>query len=194
MTIATPDRPLTAKQEAFTQAWLTNGFSAVLAYQTAYNSSNMQPATIRKEAVRVLQTPAIQLRIEQDRAGNPLVPVPVATHDPRPAVRDLPSKPEKPDKVWLLSEAVDLLILAKHTGNLAQVRSALELIGKITGDLVDRKELRVVRSWSDLTDAEVDALAAGETIDATISDEACDPNVEDEIGQRSRDRPCGRPM
>jgi hypothetical protein len=35
MTIATPDRALTAKQEAFTQAWLTNGFNAVLAYQTA---------------------------------------------------------------------------------------------------------------------------------------------------------------
>ena len=181
MTIATPDRPLTAKQEAFTQAWLTNGFNAVLAYQTAYNSSNMQPATIRKEAVRVLQTPAIQFRIEQARAGNPLVPVPVATHHPRPVALPLPSKPEKPDKAWLLSEAVDLLILAKHTANLAQVRSALELIGKITGDLVDRKELRVVRSWSDLTDAEVDALAAGETIDATISDEAHDPSEGDEV-------------
>jgi hypothetical protein len=180
MTIATPDRPLTPKQEAFTQAWLTNGFNAVLAYQTAYNSSNMQPATIRKEAVRVLQTPAIQRRIEQARAGNPLVPVPVPTHDPRPTVLPLPSRPEKPDKVWLLSEAVDLLILAKHTGNLAQVRSALELIGKITGDLVDRKELRVVRSWADLTDAEVAALAAGETIDATISDDARDPREGDE--------------
>ena len=175
MSIATHDRHLTAKQEAFTQAWLTNGFNAVLAYQTVYNSSNMQPATIRKEAVRVLQTPAIQCRIEQARAGNPLVPVPAAIHSPRAVALPLPSKPEKSDKAWLLSEAVDLLILAKHTGNLAQVRSALELIGKITGDLVDRKELRVVRSWSDLTDAEVDALAAGETIDATISDEALDP-------------------
>lgn len=140
-----------------------------------YNSSNMQPATICKEAVRVLQTPAILRRIEQARAGNPLVPVPVATHDPRPVLLPLPSKPDRPDKAWLLAEAVDLLILAKHTANLAQVRSALELIGKITGDLVDRKELRVVRSWSDLTDAEVDALAAGETIDATVSDEALDP-------------------
>ena len=82
---------------------------------------------------------------------------------------------------WLLNEAVDLLILAKHTANLAQVRSALELIGKITGDLVDRKELRVVRSWADLTDAEVDALAAGETIDATIGDEALDPSEGDEV-------------
>ncbi len=180
MTIATPDRPLTAKQEAFTQAWLTNGYNAVLAYQTAYNSSNMQPATIRKEAVRVLQTPAIQRRIEQARAGNPLVPVPVATHDPRPVLLALPSKPDRPDKAWLLNEAVDLLILAKHTANLAQVRSALELIGKITGDLVDRKELRVVRSWADLTDAEVAALAAGETIDATISDDARDPREGDE--------------
>jgi hypothetical protein len=101
--------------------------------------------------------------------------VPVATDHPRPVALPLPSKPDRPDKAWLLAEAVDLLILAKHTGNLAQVRSALELIGKITGDLVDRKELRVVRSWADLTDAEVDALAAGETIDATISDEALDP-------------------
>jgi hypothetical protein len=181
MTIATPDRPLTAKQEAFTQAWLTNGFNAVLAYQTAYNSSNMQPATIRKEAVRVLQTPGIQRRIAEARGENPLVPVPVATHDPRPVLAPLQVRPSKPDKTWLLGEAVDLLILAKHTANLAQVRSALELIGKITGDLVDRKELRIVRSWSDLTDAEVDALAAGETIDATITDEALDPSDGDEV-------------
>ena len=100
------------------------------------------------------------------------------THDPRPVALPLPSRPEKTDKAWLLSEAVDLLNLAKHTANLAQVRSTLELIGKITGDLVDRKELRVVRSWADLTDAEVDALAAGETIDATISDETCEPERE----------------
>jgi hypothetical protein len=167
-----PTKPLTAKQDAWIGVWLTNGFNPVEAYQTVYNAQNMQPATVRKETQKVIDAPAIQARLQELREADPNLPIPVVNRPVHTVAISLNhAKPTtKPDKAWLLAEAVDLLTLAKHTGNLAQVRSSLELIGKITGDLVDRKEMRVVRNWADLTDQEIDALAAGELIEAEIVD------------------------
>lgn len=167
-----PPKPLTPKQEAWVKAWLTNGYNAVLAYQTAYNTLNMQPHPIRREAQRVIDAPSVAARLKELREADPSIPEPTVILPPaRIEPQPMEDIPDKADKQWLLSEAVKLVQLAKRTGNLNAVRSGLELVGKITGDLVDRKELRVVRTWSDLSDAEIDALAAGETIDATISDE-----------------------
>ena len=171
----TAPKTLTPKQDAWLAQWIANGFNAVNAYIAVYNATNMQPAAIRREAERVLNFPAVQTRIQELRQDNPLVPVTLTVPNPltqtnttRPAV----TRPDKPDKQWLLEASMDVWYAAVQTGNLGQAKSALELIGKITGDLVDRKELRVVRSWADLTDAEVDALAAGETIEAEIIEDA----------------------
>ena len=163
-------KPLTPKQEAWVNAWLTNGFNAVDAYLTAYNATRMAPAVVRNEAEKVLSAPAVQLRLKELRAENPLVPAAVVNR-PQHVILPPADKPAKPDKEWLLNAALDVWRMALQTGNLGQAKSTLELIGKLTGDLVDRKELRVVRSWADLSDAEVDALASGEAIDAEIIEE-----------------------
>jgi len=164
------NKVLTPKQDAFIGVWLTNGHDAVEAYRAVYNAHAMNQWNTRREAQSVIDAPAVQARIQELRDANPNIPVPVVvrTLDPN---QPLPDLPDKPDKQWLLKSAVDLWRMSKHSGNLGQIKAALELIGKITGDLVDRKELRVVRTWADLTDAEVNALAAGETIDAEIIEE-----------------------
>jgi len=161
-------KPLTPKQDAWIARWLTNGFNPVDAYMTVYNATNMNAHAVRREADKVISAPAVQARLQELRQGNPLVPVATVVR-PQHVILPPADKPAKPDKEWLLNATMDVWRMALQTGNLGQAKSALELIGKITGDLVDRKETRVVRTWSDLSDAEVDALAAGEVIDATIS-------------------------
>ena len=165
-------RTLTPKQDAFIGVWLTNGYNAMEAYRTAYNAGKMNVFNTTREANAVMASPAVTARLQELREADPTIPDPTelatTTHK---APTPLPDVPDKPDKAWLLKSAVHLWRLSTHTGNLGQIKAALELIGKITGDLVDRKELRVVRTWADLSDAEVAALAAGETIEGEIVDE-----------------------
>lgn len=163
-----PPRPLTPKQEAYLARWLANGFDALEAYRHTYNTTNMRPAAMRVEANKVIRTEPVQRRLAELRAADPSIPMP--TVEQPLAVQILPPRPAKADKAWLLDSAMQIWEAAHRSGNLGQAKGALELIGKLTGDLVDRKELRVVRSWQDLTDAEINALAAGEAIDAEISD------------------------
>lgn len=170
-----PLRALTPKQDAFISVWLTNGYNVTEAYRAAYNTANMNNFNTRREANLVLKSPSVMARIEELRQADPNIPEPQALEvfSTNRVPTALPDLPDKPDKAWLLQKAVQLWQMSTHTGNLGQIKAALELIGKITGDLVDRKELRVVRTWADLSDAEVAALAAGETIDGEIADPDC---------------------
>ncbi len=56
-------RKITAKQEAFIQAYLTNGRNATSAYKHSYDCSTMSEASMSKEAQSLLKHPLIAPRI-----------------------------------------------------------------------------------------------------------------------------------
>ena len=77
-----------------------------------------------------------------------------ASEDPRDITKD-----------WLLREAMRSYNLAIRDGQAGASKNLLELIGKLSGILVERKELRVIRSLSDLTDEELEAVIASDPSD-----------------------------
>jgi hypothetical protein len=54
---------------------------------------------------------------------------------------------------------------AMRAGQAGAAKNCLELIAKLTGILVERKELRVIRSIEDLTDDELSAIVASDRSD-----------------------------
>jgi phage terminase small subunit len=60
---------------------------------------------------------------------------------------------------YLIEQANDIMLKAKANGAWAAARSANELLAKLTGHLVERRDLRVIRSFEDLSDDELQVLA-----------------------------------
>jgi phage terminase small subunit len=59
---------------------------------------------------------------------------------------------------YLIEQANDIMLKAKANGAWAAARGANELLAKLTGHLVEKRDLRVIREIADLTDAELQAL------------------------------------
>ena len=59
---------------------------------------------------------------------------------------------------YLIEQANDIMLKAKANGAWAAARGANELLAKLTGHLVEKRDLRVIRGVDDLTDAELQAL------------------------------------
>ena len=68
--------------------------------------------------------------------------------------------PEDVTKPWLIAEAMRTYNAAMRAGQAGAAKNCLELFAKLTGILVERKELRVIRSIEDLTDEELSAIVA----------------------------------
>ena len=64
---------------------------------------------------------------------------------------------------FLEREALEALVSAKRDRSHAAVRGIIELLAKMSGNLVERREIREIKDWADLTEAELAALAAMET-------------------------------
>jgi phage terminase small subunit len=62
-------------------------------------------------------------------------------------------------KDYLVEQANDIMLKAKANGAWAAARGANELLAKLTGHLVERRDLRVIRSFEDLTEEELQQLA-----------------------------------
>ena len=67
-------------------------------------------------------------------------------------------EPEDVTKPWLIGEAMRAYNAAMRAGQAGAAKNCLELFAKLTGILVERKELRVIRSIEDLTDEELSAI------------------------------------
>jgi len=59
---------------------------------------------------------------------------------------------------YLIEHANDIMLKAKANGAWAAARGAIELLAKLTGHLVEKRDLRVIRSVADLSDAEIEAI------------------------------------
>ena len=62
-------------------------------------------------------------------------------------------------KDYLIEQANDIMLKAKANGAWAAARGANELLAKLTGHLVERRDLRVIRSIEDLSEEELLLLA-----------------------------------
>lgn len=144
-------RALTPKQQRFVDEYFTNGRNASAAYRAAYNAERMNRDTIGHRAFELL------------RHGQ--IAAIVADADARAAQR-LEASAERyvVTKEWISTKLAEL---AAGKGILpnefipAGVRSqSLERLARLHGLVIDRKDMRMVRSFADLSDEEIAALVA----------------------------------
>ena len=112
---------LTAKQDGFCQS-MVDGLSQTEAYRANYNASGMLPETVNNNAYRLAQRDDIGTRITELKAA-----VDAQITDKRVW-----------DKSRFIDEAQINLTLARGLEQIAPANSALSLIGKATGILVDQ--------------------------------------------------------
>src|SRR5256885_1236040 len=102
------EKQLTAKQQAFVQAYLTNGRNAAAAYRAAYKADRMSPAAVRVEASRLLARPNVALMVR--------------------AVAEAASEKAAVDTAWVLRRLVD------NVERASQALPVTDRDGKPTGE------------------------------------------------------------
>jgi hypothetical protein len=115
----------------------------------------MNPQSIHKEAASLIRHPGVSKLTggAQVTGGIPAF----ASENPA----DL-------NKTWLLTESMRAYNQSMRAGQPGAAKNLLELMGKLTGILVERKELRVVRSVEDLSDEELAAITGSKTIEGSV--------------------------
>ena len=63
-------------------------------------------------------------------------------------------------KDYLIGQANDIMLKAKANGAWSAAKGANELLAKLTGHIIERRDMRVIRSVKDLTDEELATLAS----------------------------------
>lgn len=149
-----PPRPLTAKQQAFVLYYNSHDCTATEAYRAVYDCRTMSPATVHREAHGLTRHVGVAPLLTDRRelvAANPERP---------PAALDRRGLTAKDaSKEWLIVEAMMTYSAASRAGQHSAAKQALELAAKLGGHLVERRDVRVVRTIEDLTDEELEALS-----------------------------------
>jgi hypothetical protein len=179
---------VTGKQRAFILAYIANGMtSPAEAYAVAYPNSKASRAAQGREAAKLLQHPTISRQIkesvakaeaEQEKIAARYVVTKerishalslMAFSDPRDFYRwqdggDVTLKPsadltdEQAGAVQAVSSAVTKYGRSLKV-ELADRRGALMDLAKLHGHIVEKKDVRVIQSLEDLSEAELLALA-----------------------------------
>lgn len=63
-------------------------------------------------------------------------------------------------KDWVIAQATELLQLGIKEKQLGAARATLDLMARLHGYIIDRKEVRRIARWQDLTDEELATLAS----------------------------------
>lgn len=178
---------MTGKQRAFIAAYIASGMNnAAGAYRTAYPASKSSPQCQSQEAQRLLANPAIALRIEEARLAADAAQAKIAARyvvtkerisaalaamafaDPREFYAwtdgEVALKPSadltdtQAAAVQSVSSAVTKYGRTLKV-ELADRRGALMDLAKLHGHIVEKKDVRVIKSLEDLSEAELQALA-----------------------------------
>jgi hypothetical protein len=179
---------VTRKQRAFVNAYVAGGLTnAAGAYRTAYPTSKASPKQQATEANRLLSRPDISRLIEDCRAAAERETAKIqaryvvtkerishalslmAFSDPRDFYKwqdggDVTLKPsadltdEQAGAVQAVSSAVTKYGRSLKV-ELADRRGALMDLAKLHGHIVEKKDVRVIQSLEDLSEAELLALA-----------------------------------
>ena len=68
----------------------------------------------------------------------------------------------KVTKAFLVQETLEIVREARAAGARNAALRGLELLAKMGGHIVDKRDIRVITSWEDLSDGELRALARPE--------------------------------
>lgn len=132
-------------QSAFLDRWLANGQNATEAYRFAYQTKGSD-AWVRREGTRLLKHPLIVphvLKLQETRNRN------ISETVERIGVT----------KEWLVQElagAFRKAIAAENTSGIGRIG---ELLARMHGMIIERKDVRRVTAWADLSDEELQILA-----------------------------------
>lgn len=128
-------RELTEKQEKFVAEFLSNGRNATAAYRAAYDCQNKKDTTIAPNASRLLRHPKVSATIDKADAkvGSPIDKVVKSR-------QEIAEKHEVTlDSLTEMTKAAYAKALADDKGAAAMV-SAIQLMGKLHGLIIDKKE------------------------------------------------------
>ncbi len=139
---------LTRKQRIFAETYIANGRNAAAAYREAYDTKG-SPQRVAEDAHALVRHPKI-------------API-VAVADAQAAARlSAAAARNAVTKERISAELASIAFAAAPDRvSVKDKRAALMDLAKLHGHFVERRETRVVRSWADLTEDELCALAAG---------------------------------
>ena len=148
---------LTVKQAAFVEAYLSNGRNATAAYRTAYAADGMNDAAVGLEAHRLLRNPKIAPRVALAQAQTEARLATVAQEcgiTKERISRELQT-------IALASRAdLEAWSAAGVIARVGDKRQALLDLAKLHGYVIEKRDVRVIKDVSDLTDDELAALEA----------------------------------
>jgi len=142
---------LTPLQLRFVDHYMTNGGNATQAYRDAgYTASNEQ--TANTGGSKLVRSAKISGEIARRKAG------------------ELKRQASRAERVnvsedWLVTQYLDTITGAKQDGQWSTVKGCIDSIGKLTGFMVDRKELRL----DGQVDHQLRTMETGELLEALQS-------------------------
>jgi phage terminase small subunit len=149
---------LTAEQERFCQL-IVQGTKQDAAVVESGVSKSKNPATNRMAGSRLAARPKIKLRIAEIRAM-------VLEH-------------VVVDQAWVTNKLVENTLAAMSEGKRADANRGLELLGKTLSMFVDRKDIRVLAQFENLSDQQL--IDRMKTITMELeADEAMEPEEDEE--------------
>jgi phage terminase small subunit len=128
---------LTLKQKRFVQEYCVDFNATQAAIRAGYS-----PSTAYSIGSENLRKPEIKAAVQATQAA---------------AITDI-----KITRNYLVEQANDIMLKAKANRAWSAARGANELLAKLTGHIVERRDLRVIRSFDDLTEEELQALVDSE--------------------------------
>lgn len=136
-------KKLTSKQQAFVDAYLSNGQNGAGAYHAAYNpkASAILAAT---EGYKLLRLPHIRHIADTWKAKQSAV-----TEERIGLTREI-----------LIQRIDELHIKAVAREHYAGARGLGDLLARLNGWVIERRDIRMIRSVKDLADEELAAIAA----------------------------------
>jgi predicted nucleic acid-binding OB-fold protein len=173
---AAKPRDLTAKQQAFVTEYLRNGRNAGAAYRSAYGSK-ASPKSSSEEGQRLLKHPVISRQVVEvaekvteaqglTREGLVANVAKLANYDLRGAFEwdkdgkiTLKASDQIPDDLAFAITSVEKRADGTIKLGFADKRAAAVDLAKLRGWLVERREVRKIKSFDDLSDEELNALA-----------------------------------
>lgn len=139
-------KPLTPKQNAFALL-IIDGIDPLDAFKQCYDTKSMNPTTIRANALQLAGHPGVC----ELTGGSAIVKV-------QPAELAISVDPVDLTKAWLLRQGMETYVEARKAGQPSAAKAALELLAKISGHLIERKDVRFIRTVDDLSDEELEAI------------------------------------
>ena len=125
---------LTPKQKRFVEEYCVDFNATQAAIRAGYS-----PSTAYSIGSENLRKPEIKAALQAAQAA---------------AITDI-----RITKDYLIGQANDIMLKAKANGAWSAAKGANELLAKLTGHIIERRDMRVIRSVKDLTDEELAAVA-----------------------------------